>query len=222
MANVTAMLADYEAARYRAYCWRRERSVAVKLLLALGIAGLTGLMAQVRIVLPFTDIPVTGQTFPVLLAGVLLGGGFGALSQALYVAIGAAGVPWFNGMAGGPAVLLGPTAGYLVGFVLVAAVVGLVNDRWPSARVLRFQLPLMAFGSALILLCGWLHLAFVLGRGPAAAFLVGVAPFLAGDPVKAVAAACIASAVLPRSRGKARERSRGDSERSSSTGKCPS
>ena len=222
MANVTAMLADYQAARYRAYCWRQERSVAVKLLLALGMAGLTGLMAQVRVVLPFTDIPITGQTFPALLAGGLLGGAFGGLSQVLYIAIGAAGVPWFNGMTGGLGVLLGPTAGYLAGFVLVAALVGFVNDRWPGARGLGLQLPLMACGSALILLCGWFHLAFLMGRGPTAAFLVGVLPFLAGDAVKAIAAACIGTAVLPKAPGDGQANfRREDSTTPSSTSKCP-
>ena len=198
MANVTGMLADWRTARYRAYCWRQERSVVVKLLMALGMAGLTGLMAQVRFVLPFTDIPITGQTFPALMAGVVLGGVFGGLSQVFYVALGMAGVPWFQGMKAGPAVLLGPTAGYLLGFILVAALIGRVSDRWVGARSLRSQLVLMALGSAVILFCGWCHLAFLLGRGPTAAFLTGVAPFLAGDAVKAVGAACTGNALLPK------------------------
>jgi biotin transport system substrate-specific component len=232
VANVAAILADYRAARYRAYCWRRERSVATKLLLALGLAGLTGMLAQVRIVLPFTDVPITGQTFPALLAGAMLGGVFGGLSQVMYVAIGAAGVPWFTGMTGGPSVLLGPTAGYLAGFVLVAFMVGEVSERWAGARSFGPQLFLMACGSAFILFCGWLNLAFLLGRGPTTAFLTGVAPFIAGDLVKAFAAAGIGTALLPKtpsadSRQAERtagrmDTSRGDSTTSSSAGQCPS
>jgi biotin transport system substrate-specific component len=166
--------------------------------LAFGMAALTGICAQVRVHLPFTDVPVTGQTFAVLLAGAVLGTGYGGLSQVLYVTLGAAGLPWFTYLSGGSGVLAGGTGGYLVGFILAAALVGRVCDRSVAARRFWPQLGVMGLASALILACGWVHLAFVLGRGPWLALLQGVAPFLPGDALKAVMAAGVSTALLPK------------------------
>jgi len=160
------------------------------------MAGVTGLLAQARVYLPFSPVPVTGQTLGVLLAGVLLGPVCGGLSQMAYLALGMAGVPWF---ALGPLALFGPTGGYLVGFVVAAALVGYVNERSISGRRLLPQLVLMSFASALILLCGTLQLAAFLRVSLIHAALMGAVPFLAGDAVKTVLAASIATAVLPKS-----------------------
>ncbi|MFA4991708.1 MAG: biotin transporter BioY, partial [Candidatus Omnitrophota bacterium] len=96
----------------------REVSIANKFILAFGMAGLTGILAQLRIMLPWTPVPITGQTLAVLLAGVLLGRSWGGISQVIYVVLGVAGIPWFNGFAGGYGVLLTPSGGYLLGFIL--------------------------------------------------------------------------------------------------------
>ena len=93
------------------FSWRRGLGLAGNVMLSLCFAGLTGLAAQVRVPLPFTPVPITGQVFAVLLGGVFLGGGYGALSQILYLGMGAAGVPWLAG--GGSGLPLGPT-GYTV------------------------------------------------------------------------------------------------------------
>jgi len=81
------------------------------------------LLAQISIPLPFTPVPITGQTFAVLLTGALLGSRLGVAAMLTYVAEGSAGLPFFAGGAHGPAVLAGPTGGYLVGFVIAAFVV---------------------------------------------------------------------------------------------------
>ena len=89
----------WRGVRSRAFEWRSELPVAARIGLAFCMAGVTGLSAQVRVPLPFTPVPFTGQVFAVLLAGVLLGRYYGALSQLAYVGLGVAGVPW--GTAGG-------------------------------------------------------------------------------------------------------------------------
>ena len=107
--------------------WRYELSIPKKLVMALGMAGVIGLLAQAKFPLPWSPVPITGQTFAVLLAGVLLGRRWGGISLAAYVVIGTAGVPWFApqaGMpifsAGGIGILTGATGGYLIGFILAA------------------------------------------------------------------------------------------------------
>jgi biotin transport system substrate-specific component len=152
--------------------------------LMLGFSLLTAASARVAVPLPFTPVPITGQTFGVLLTGALLGGwrGFGAML--LYLAEGLGGLPVF---AGGPpahpglAQLLGRTGGYLVAFPLAALLVGLMAERGWDRTPVR-ALAAMAAGSLVIytLGAGWLS-RFV---GPSAALAKGVLPFLPGDALK--------------------------------------
>jgi len=97
--------------KYDIFRWRYDLSIPKKLSLALGMAALTGLLAQVRIPLPWTPIPITGQTFAVLLAGVLLGRRWGGIGMAIFAGLGFAGLPWFSGWESG----LGATRGYIIG-----------------------------------------------------------------------------------------------------------
>ena len=112
------VVARIDQAKLDIFRWRYELSIPKKLTLALGVAILTGLLAQLRFYLPWSPVPLTGQTFSVLLAGVMLGTWWGGISMAIYAGIGAAGVPWFQGLNGGLAYLVGPTGGYIVGFIL--------------------------------------------------------------------------------------------------------
>ena len=178
-----------------------------KIALALGAACLTGLLAQVRVPLPWTPVPITGQTLGAVLAGVVLGTGWGGLSQLLYVSLGAAGVPWFSGARGGMAIVAGPTGGYLFGFILAALFLGYVTDRYPGAVRFRSLLGLMCVASfVLIYVPGLLQLSIWMrmtgGAWPDLPRLLtaGAAPFLAGDAVKIVVAAGLAYAVTPRIR----------------------
>src|SRR4030067_464514 len=102
-----------------------KAGAARMLALMLGGSLLIGLAAQIQVVLPFSPVPVTGQTFAVLLLGALYGSRMGPATVATYLAMGGLGLPVFAGGAAGMARLLGPTAGYLVGFILAAWVVGL-------------------------------------------------------------------------------------------------
>ncbi len=198
-------LERYRIARDNAWQWRRELGWVKKLSVALGMACLIGLLAQARIPLPWTPVPITGQTFAVLLAAVLLGRWWGGVSTAIYVGLGIAGVPWFNGWTGGIARIAGPTGGYLIGFILAALFLGYFVDKYVKVRSFRSLLGLMlfadfvlVFGPGLIQLHLWSNLA---GQGTIGFYqllTMGLLPFIAGDVVKLVAAAGAAWALLPK------------------------
>lgn len=167
-----------------------------RLLLSSVFALATALAAMVKIFLPWTPIPITLQTFVVLAAGIMLGRWWGALSQVLYVGSGAAGLPIFAGMAGGIGSLVGPTGGYLVGFIVTAFVVGVVCEKQRSrgfAFVPTF-LSLTAIYIVLIYGVGVAHLGWwtsqVQGSWPSigSLLMLGVVPFLVGDAIKLVLA----------------------------------
>lgn len=153
---------------------------------------LTALSAQVVIPLPFTPVPLTGQTFAVLLTGAALGTGRGALAQGLYVGVGLAGAPVFADGSHGIDLLFGATGGYLIGFVAAAAVVGALARRGMDRRVVTTAVAFV-IGSAVIYLFGATGLALSADLGPAQAFELGVRPFLVGDLVKAA----VAGGLLP-------------------------
>ena len=160
-------------------------SLAWKLVLVLAGSALIALAAQVRIPLPFSPVPVTGQTFAVLLVAASLGR-LGVASVIAYLAEGAVGLPVFAGGATGFAYMTGPTGGYLVGFVLAATIVGAAAEReWD--RRLATSLLLMFLGEVAIYVCGLAWLArFPL---PVPLLQAGLIPFIPGDLFKMVLAA---------------------------------
>ena len=151
---------------------------------------LTALGAFVYVPLPFTPVPITLQTFFVLLSGAFLGGAWGSLSQLGYVILGSLGLPIFSGAKGGFIRLLGPTGGYLFGFIVAAQVIGwLVRKKKKAGWIwLVFS---MVVGSSIIYLLGAFQLAFVVHCGAKKAFLLGVLPFIPGDFLKLIAACYI-------------------------------
>jgi len=150
-------------------------------------AGLTGLAAQVSVHTSLSPVPFTLQTLAVLSAGAALGTVRGALSMLLYLAAGVAGVPWFERHTHGWGQ---PSSGYLVGFVVAAAVVGELARRGNDRQVVS-TIGLMALGSALVYLCGAIWLAHDLHLSASRAVSLGVTPFLVGDAVKAAVAAVV-------------------------------
>jgi biotin transport system substrate-specific component len=202
--------------RYNAFQWRFELSVAKKIAMALGMACVTGLVAQLRVPLPWTPVPITGQTFAALLAGVLLGQWWGGISMAIYAGLGVAGLPWFNGWAGGIGHLAGPTGGYIIGFILAALAVGHFTDRYVKARQFPRLLGIMLIVNfALVYIPGLvqLYLWLNLVKGSATSIMgvltMGLFPFIAGDVVKAVAVTATAWAIVPkRAYGKEVDRDR--------------
>lgn len=165
-----------------------QQSLVRNVLLVVGASAFVALCAQIRIHLPFTPVPITGQTFAVLLVGALLGSRLGGASLLAYLLEGAAGLPVFAGATGGWGVISGPTGGYIVGFVLAAYSVGWLAergwDRWPWTTALA-----MLAGSVLVYACGLPWLArFVPGDQ---VFALGLLPFIPGDTVKLLLAASL-------------------------------
>lgn len=162
------------------------RSRVNDLVLVITGAALTALAAQVQI--PMFPVPMTLQTFSVLLVAATLGAGRAALSMSTYLAMGAIGLPVFAGAKTLSGVL--PTTGYLVGFVAAAALIGaLANRGWtknPAKLALAFTL-----GTAVIYALGVSGLMITLSLTLTQALMGGVLPFLIGDAVKAVAAAAL-------------------------------
>lgn len=195
---VATWVDQYRYQRYRAFSWRHSLSTTQKVELALMVACLTGLLAQLRFYLPFTPVPVTGQVFAVLLSGVLLGKWYGGLSQGLYVGLGASGLPWFAGFSGGIGVITGCTGGYFIGFILAASLIGWLTERHIAARGFLPQLGLMLMGVVLIYGLGAVWFFILLSYGLAATMKMAVLPFIALDMVKAIGAAGIACAILPK------------------------
>jgi biotin transport system substrate-specific component len=174
------------------------RSVVRDIVAVVGFALLTAGAAQVSFTLGFTPVPITGQTFAVLLAGGTLGSQLGASSQLLYVAMGAIGLPFYSDGEGGWEVATGSTAGYLVGFIVAAYAVGWLAERGQD-RQLSTSITAFLAGSVIIytLGAGWLAydlgIPVTAGVGEASAIAYGVAPFVVGDLLKAL----LAGSLLP-------------------------
>ena len=158
--------------------------------LVIGFSLLNAAAAQ--IVIPIGPIPITGQTFAVLLTGALLGSRLGAIAIIAYLVEGASGLPFFAGGHFGLAHLVGPTGGYLISFPAAAFITGAFAEHgwdrkfWSAAAA-------MAIGSAVILFCGWAWFAFAFHAPPLLALWQAVTVMVPGDIVKIIAAA----AVLP-------------------------
>ena len=160
--------------------------------LVVGASLVTALAAQVAFPVPWSPVPITGQTFAVLLSGAVLGARRALLAQALYLAEGALGLPVFAAGGAGAAVFTGPTAGYLLAFPLAAALTGALAQRGWDRRF-GTMLAAMLLGSVPVFALGLGALArFVPAQGLLAA---GLFPFLPGDLVKATLAALAFPAV---------------------------
>ena len=160
-------------------------------LVAAGVA-LTALAAQLQFKVPGNPVPFTGQTAAVLLTGAALGSRLGFVGMLLYIALGAVGLPIYSAGASGIDQLLGVTGGYLVGFVVAAAVVGRLAERgWD--RTLPRAVLLMILGNLLIYAVGVPVLAMVAPMPAADALRLGALNFIASDALKIA----IAAGLLP-------------------------
>ena len=162
--------------------------------LVLSFTLLTAITAQFRIYLDFTPVPITGQTFAVLLAGGVVGSRAGAASQALYW-LGGLLIPWYAGGNGGLAigdwegwqVATGPTGGYLIGFIVAAYAVGYLSERGQDRNVIT-AIPAFLAGTLIIYLFGVTWLAHDQDLGWVAAVEAGAVPFVLVDLIKIGAA----------------------------------
>lgn len=172
-----------------------QQSNKLRIMLKVAIfASITAILAQVEIPLPL--IPISGQTLAVGIAATILGSRQGALAMVLYMAIGAVGLPVFAGFSGGPQVLVGPSGGYVFGFIAAAYVTGLILEKT------KFSIPMAVIanimGMVVTLLFGTVQLKFVLDLGWDAAIVAGVYPFLVVGFIKAFLASWIGIVVRRR------------------------
>jgi biotin transport system substrate-specific component len=158
--------------------------------LVIGFSLLTALSAQ--IVVPLGAIPITGQTFAVLLTGALLGSRLGAMAMIAYLIEGASGLPFFAGGHGGLLHLLGPTGGYLIAFPAAAFITGAFAEHGWDRKFLTAAAA-MAIGSLVIMLSGWAWFSIVMRTSPAITIFDTVLKFIPGDIIKI----SLAAAVLP-------------------------
>ncbi|PYS24079.1 MAG: biotin transporter BioY [Acidobacteria bacterium] len=158
--------------------------------LVIGFSLLTALAAQ--IVIPIGPIPITGQTFAVLLTGALLGSRLGAMAMIAYLVEGASGLPFFSGGHGGLLHLMGPTGGYLIAFPAAAFITGAFAEHGWDRKFLTAAAA-MAIGSLVIMLSGWMWFSLVMRTSPALTFFISFLKFIPGDIIKIA----LAAAVLP-------------------------
>jgi biotin transport system substrate-specific component len=210
---------------YNFYRWRYESAFLVNLGLAGLFACFTGFGALVKVYLPWTPVPITGQLFFVLASAVVLGKHYGALSQVMYAFVGILGVPWFAGSntnpqpvvdglpglyrgVGGLAILTGATFGYILGFIVAAFVIGWAVDSRVRYRRPVFLGPLLLAGTGLVYLLGsaWFYAWWTTGFGVVASLgylsfadlmVRAVIPFIPLDLVKAGIVLAIGAVILP-------------------------
>jgi biotin transporter BioY len=158
--------------------------------LVIGFSLLTALAAQV--VIPVGPIPITGQTFAVLLTGALLGSRLGAMAMIAYLIEAASGLPFFSGGHGGLLYLMGPTGGYLIAFPAAAYITGAFAEHGWDRRFLTATAA-MAIGSAIVMLSGWAWFSVIMRTSPMLTVYATVIKFIPGDIIKI----SLAAAVLP-------------------------
>jgi biotin transport system substrate-specific component len=157
-------------------------------------AAITAVCAQISIPLPFTTVPFTLQVLAVCLSGAILGKRLGALSQIVYLLLGAIGIPVFAGFSGGLSKLVGNTGGYLIAFPIAALIIGYVFEK-RNGIIVNF-LSMLA-GLIVIYAIGVTQLKFVAGLPWPTAYVYGAAPFIILDVVKAIIATAVAAAITP-------------------------
>lgn len=166
-----------------------------KMVFASLFAALTAAGAYIQIPIPISPVPVTLQVFFVLLAGSMLKSKWGSLSMIIYTLLGVAGLPVFSGGSSGVGVLLGPTGGYIFGFIIAASLIGKLAEKAESAgrSGLVINIFNMSAGILVIYALGIFQLMMVAEIGLRTALTLGVLPFIPGEIIKTAVAAYIAS-----------------------------
>ena len=208
---MVTIIERFENAKRAFYAWSDNLSVAKKLIACFVMASIVGLLAQIRVYLPWTPVPIVGSGLGVIISGVILGGSWGAVSMLIYALLGFAGMPWFAGFRGGPEVLFGPTAGYIIGFIFAAAFVGYLTRKLGKSRSFTKILLIVAVANfILIYIPGliWLKRWFLFSCHRALSIkellFLGALPFVPGDIVKVFLASMLAFALKPNDEGKSR------------------
>ncbi|MHA1302461.1 MAG: biotin transporter BioY [Candidatus Heimdallarchaeaceae archaeon] len=210
---IIASLNQLERVKQTYFNWRINASISKKILLSFSMSCLTGLLAQIRIYLPWTPVPITGQTYAVFLSAFLLGNIWGGISQVIYVTLGVLGIPWFAGWKGGIEIILGPTVGYLVGFVVASFLLGYVADKKEKARkvvslivIITLTNFVIIYGLGLLWLGLWLYELQKTVPTLIELLMMGVIPFIGGDLVKILVAVGTGKIILPKAKREKNEK----------------
>ncbi|HHW57046.1 MAG TPA: biotin transporter BioY [Clostridia bacterium] len=166
------------------------------MILASLFAAITFIMGLVKIPLPFSPVPITGQTFAVMLAGGLLNPITAFLSLFIFDLLGIIGIPVFSGMTGGLNVIVGPKGGYILSWPFAAFLTSLIlkNKR---VNFINVFITYLLFGIIFVYILGITQLFLVTGMSYKTAFLVGALPFIPGDLIKAAIASYLTLKLRP-------------------------
>ena len=165
----------------------------------------TGLMAQIIIPLPWSPVPVTGQTFAALISGLVLGKKLGPISQVLYFILGILGVGWFAGASGGWEIAFGSNFGYFIGLIFASMFIGYLTEKYAKTRKLRNIIPLMLIANficiyvpGLLVLAIWFNVTSGAYPDIVSLLIMGLIPFIAGDIVKILGASAVSKVLIPK------------------------
>ncbi|QSX04953.1 biotin transporter BioY [Sedimentibacter sp. zth1] len=153
-----------------------------KIVICSFFAALTAVLAQISIPLPFTPVPINMGPMSVLMCGIILGKNYGALSQIVYVLLGLIGIPVFSGFTGGVGKILGPTGGYIIGYIFTAYVVGLIATKKTNKKL--FYPLAMTIGIIVCYILGTAWFMYTTKNPLIASLTMCVFPFLIGDALK--------------------------------------
>lgn len=180
-------------------CMAKTRYDAKYIALVGMMAAVTCILGPLSIPIPISPVPVSMTNFAVYLAVYVLGWKKGTLSYLIYLFVGLAGLPVFSSFTGGFGKLLGPTGGYLIGFIFMALISGIIIDAWREKRYMHFIG--MASGTAVCYLFGSAWLALQSDITFPAAVTVGVLPYIVGDLVKIIIVMAIGPKIHNRLKG---------------------
>lgn len=160
------------------------------------LAALTGILSQIALPLPFTPVPVNLATLGVCLSGVLLGSKNGALSQIVYILLGILGIPVFSNFSSGIGILVGPTGGYILGYVVAAFAIGLLTKQ--GLTKMPNYLISMTLGIILCYILGTIWFMIITKNTLYQSLIMCVLPFIPGDILKIVLASLLSVKLRPK------------------------
>ena len=167
-----------------------KKKFSTKQMALIGLmTAVTCILGPLSIPLPFSPVPITFTNLAIYFSIYILGMKSGTLSCLIYILLGFVGVPVFSGFSGGAAKLAGPTGGYIIGFIFMAIIAGLIIDRFPEKYILHAVG--LIVGTAVCYLFGTVWLAKQLGMTFIKSLSVGVIPYLPGDAAKIIIALII-------------------------------
>ena len=166
-----------------------------KIFLSVLMACFTGIMTQVVIPLPWTPIPITGQTFGVLVAGLVLGKRYGVLSQLLYILLGITIIPWFTGMTGGIDAILSVNGGYLIGFIILTYFIHDLSEKFSKPIGITIANFACIYIPGLAVLAIYTYISQGVLLSIPELLMIGLIPFIIGDIIKIIAASSLAKLV---------------------------